>query len=375
MELLMVTNIVAAISMLKNSPSCLAALRKNARIIAENFFSHQMASSRWREALLDIAQSHCEPEDNQAPMISSQKADTHPEYSSQIPSPSRKPILAGSKRKPTLSIVTLTKNIGNEFHRTALSIASQNGIDYEWCIIDGASENKTSVDVLNLYAKQAHLFVSEPDGGIYEAMTKSAELATGDFVLYLGSGDYLAHDNVVSEFCDIISNRDIDIFVGNVFEHTANGSVVASTSINPIERIAKWVQGDPKIHPLAGMPPHQGTIIKRHLIKEYGFSSDFRVCADWDQIFRICADIDTSRVYHTNQIIAHYPNGGFSAHNILLWAEEAARISRRYISATDSQTNERVCEFIAAQAKAMIERRSCSEGAYNAIKTLTNMRG
>lgn len=75
-----------------------------------------------------------------------------------------------------LSIITVCLNERHGIEKTCKSIVSQTWMDFEWIVIDGASTDGT-LDVLSRYPVTR--LVSEPDGGIYEAMNKGIRLARG----------------------------------------------------------------------------------------------------------------------------------------------------------------------------------------------------
>ena len=100
-----------------------------------------------------------------------------------------------------LSIVTINRNNANGLEKTMQSVASQSFKEFEYIVVDGASTDG-SVDVIRSHeADCAHLkWVSEPDSGIYNAMNKGLQMATGDYVQILNSGDCLAASDVMDGF-------------------------------------------------------------------------------------------------------------------------------------------------------------------------------
>ncbi|MCR5464856.1 MAG: glycosyltransferase [Bacteroidales bacterium] len=89
-----------------------------------------------------------------------------------------------------LSIITVNFNNRDGLIRTAKSVTDQTFSDFEWIVVDGGSTDG-SVDVIKEYADRISWSVSEPDGGIYEAMNKGLERASGEYVQFLNSGDSL----------------------------------------------------------------------------------------------------------------------------------------------------------------------------------------
>ena len=98
------------------------------------------------------------------------------------------------------SVVTVTYNAEGSLRRTLDSVASQTWPDIEHIIVDGASTDGTMA-IAQQYAKDndindgAHdiVLISEPDGGLYDAMNKGLRRATGHYVVFINAGDCL-HD-------------------------------------------------------------------------------------------------------------------------------------------------------------------------------------
>ncbi len=90
-----------------------------------------------------------------------------------------------------LSVVTATLNRRNFLPRCLDSVAAQDYPDKEHVIIDGGSTDGT-VEVLQEYARRhPHIrWISEPDGGLSQALNKGLARATGDAVGVLGDDDY-----------------------------------------------------------------------------------------------------------------------------------------------------------------------------------------
>ena len=99
----------------------------------------------------------------------------------------------------TLTIITINLNNAAGLEKTMQSILEQTCIDFEYVVVDGAS-NDRSLEVIERFANQFGKrlkWVSEPDKGIYNAMNKGIGMASGDYLEFLNSGDSLACDNVI----------------------------------------------------------------------------------------------------------------------------------------------------------------------------------
>ena len=96
-----------------------------------------------------------------------------------------------------ISIITVAYNAAKTIGDTCLSIAAQKGVDIEHIIIDGASIDGTA-DVVAAVARPGHVFVSEPDRGLYDAMNKGIALASGDLVGFLNADDFFCRTDAAA---------------------------------------------------------------------------------------------------------------------------------------------------------------------------------
>ena len=83
-----------------------------------------------------------------------------------------------------LSIITINYNNEKGLKSTIRSVVEQTRKDFEYIIIDGNSTDG-SVNVIKEYSQHITFWVSEPDKGIYNAMNKGVEKASGEYCLFL----------------------------------------------------------------------------------------------------------------------------------------------------------------------------------------------
>lgn len=102
------------------------------------------------------------------------------------------------------TVVTITYNAAEALPRTLDSVAAQTYPHIEHLIVDGASTDGT-VAMAREYAERTAVsgsghkavVTSEPDGGLYDAMNKGLQRATGDYILFLNAGDFFPNAGVI----------------------------------------------------------------------------------------------------------------------------------------------------------------------------------
>ena len=197
-----------------------------------------------------------------------------------------------------VSIITINYNNRDGLRKTIESVVNQSYAEIEYIVIDGGSADG-SVGVIKQYEDSISYWVSEPDKGIYNAMNKGITQASGDYCLFLNSGDSL-HNSTVIE--NVISQLEGDLVIGQVM-------------IMPERRVA-WA--DVKF-PLTlygfveGCPvPHQGTFIKRTLFNQELYDERYKIVSDWkffmnQVVFKQCS------VNPIQLTVSDFESGGISS--------------------------------------------------------------
>ena len=166
--------------------------------------------------------------------------------------------------KPFLSIITVNYNNSIGLERTIQSIIPQTFKDFEYLVIDGAS-NDGSLEVIKKNKTAIHFSISEPDTGIYNAMNKGIKAAKGEYLLFLNSDDVL---NGTTALADFIGHKNFggDIIYGDYqFE---NGEKIFPDQLTPLFFVRTSL-------------PHQSTLYKRNVFDTMGF---------YDEHYTIVAD-------------------------------------------------------------------------------------
>src|SRR5580692_6853172 len=100
--------------------------------------------------------------------------------------------------KPKLSVITIVHNNGRDIERTILSVINQTYFNIEYTIVDGQSTDGT-LDNIKKYRDKISKLISEKDKGIYDAMNKGLAATTGDYVLFMNSGDEFYSNDTVAK--------------------------------------------------------------------------------------------------------------------------------------------------------------------------------
>lgn len=204
-----------------------------------------------------------------------------------------------------VSIITVVYNAASTIEATLLSVLNQSYTNIEYIVIDGASKDGT-VDIIKKYADRISAFVTGPDDGIFDAMNKGIELASGNLVNFMNSGDVFYDSNVVG---DIISAWEAkngpDLIYGNSWIKHLSGS---------LERMpAGRNPDDLKKGPIFR---HGAMFVNSNLQKQYPFKTGkkYNVCADFDFIYHMY--VLGKRMVFEDRDVLMYSDGGVSSNKL-----------------------------------------------------------
>lgn len=204
------------------------------------------------------------------------------------------------------TIITVAYNSARTIRDTLESVQRQSYSDIEHIVIDGASKDET-VAIVQKHGTHVSRLVSEPDGGIYDAMNKGLALATGDWVGLLNADDMLAGPDAVRQLAEGAS-RGADLLYGDlqyVDEHDTS-RVVRHWHSGP------FVAGQLR-H--GWMPPHPTFYIRRERFGSLRFNTGYRIAADYDFMLQ-CLQSAGTRVAYVQEVLVRMRNGGASNHSL-----------------------------------------------------------
>ncbi|MCA3894931.1 glycosyltransferase family 2 protein [Vibrio vulnificus] len=178
-----------------------------------------------------------------------------------------------------VSVITATYNSSQTIVDTVRSLEGQTYSDIEYIIIDGASKDNT-LQVIEQNCSRVSKIISEPDRGIYDALNKGIQAATGDIIGFLHSDDLLAYPQAIADLVNTMQASQSQAVYADL-------EYVSKDDISKTVRL--WTSGEyQKQNLLNGwMPPHPTFYMRRECYEALGvFDLSFRISADYDSLLR-----------------------------------------------------------------------------------------
>ncbi|MCO4292933.1 glycosyltransferase [Solitalea sp. MAHUQ-68] len=204
--------------------------------------------------------------------------------------------------KPVLSVITIVYNGEHFIERTLKSVVEQSYTNIEYIVVDGASKDNTLQQVKH-YEEHIAFWISEKDKGIYDAMNKGLQQATGDYVLFMNAGDQFYDGTTVENIFKNDSNA--DIYYGDALIVDDNNSDLGLRRLRPPKNLT-W-----KSFRMGMLVCHQSFIVRRSLAPLYNLN--YKIAADID--WCITCMRSASKIENTGLVICRYLTGGTSWQN------------------------------------------------------------
>ena len=167
---------------------------------------------------------------------------------------------------PLISIITIVYNNKKLLEKTIRSVANQCYRSFEYIIVDGNSTDGT-VDVIKKYETEISVWKSEKDNGIYDAMNKGVNMATGKWIFFLNAGDMFADENVLQKISSYLIAK-YDVVYGDILKHNKSGELYAKKSDSPGDRHKMYFC-------------HQGVFCRTSICCEIPFDNAYSLSADF----------------------------------------------------------------------------------------------
>lgn len=220
--------------------------------------------------------------------------------------------------QPKVSIITVCFNSAKTIRDTIESVINQTYQNIEYIIIDGGSTDGT-VDIIKEYEHYIAKWVSEPDGGIYDAMNKGILMASGHLIGILNSDDWYGINTVELIVNEFFKNKNIELFHGDneIYDTDGNFLFIIKSDQNYNNLWHSMVIN------------HPGCFITREAYKKYGaYKTDYRLAADYELILRMF--INGARFQYIDRVLASMRTGGIGYRSVFTSCQESRDIVIEY---------------------------------------------
>jgi len=207
-----------------------------------------------------------------------------------------------------ISIITVCYNSEKTIEDTINSVASQNYTNIEYIVIDGGSSDNTN-EIIRKNSEYIDVHVSEPDDGLYDAMNKGLNMATGDVVGILNSDDFFPDSRVIESIAQKFIDQKVKMSYGNLL-------YVKEKKPDVGVRLWKSKPFKEKLLYSSWVPPHPTFYVRREVINELGlYDTRNRLAADYELLIRYFMKYGKHSVY-INKTLVHMRCGGESNNSL-----------------------------------------------------------
>lgn len=227
------------------------------------------------------------------------------------------------------SIITVCYNSAETIEKTIKSVIAQMPVDIEYIIVDGASTDNT-VRLIRKYEECISKWISEPDGGIFDAMNKGISMATGDVIAFINSNDWY-EEGALQTVEDAFQKNDCDIVCADNYVIWEKGNITYFD--------ASHSQFDDMYVNMRYY--HSALFAKKKWFSEKdNFSLQYKMAADYDWILRSMNK--GAKLYYIHQPIFYFTYGGISSVNEIACAWEARNIALKHLPLDKKEYQEKI---------------------------------
>jgi len=215
-----------------------------------------------------------------------------------------------------VSIITVSFNAAKTISATLSSVAAQTYPGIEHIVVDGGSTDGTQ-EIISKFQHISH-FISEKDEGLYFAMNKGLNIATGDIVVMLNADDEYANNGIIEKVITCFEQHQVDAVYGDlVYVNAHNSRIIRNWKAGHFHR-NKFYQG--------WMVPHPTFFVKRECYLKWGFfNTSLKYAADYELMLRFMFKHRITNFYLAETLVS-MKSGGKS---------NASLLNRFYINRED----------------------------------------
>lgn len=208
------------------------------------------------------------------------------------------------KNKPLITVITVVFNGEKHLKQTIQSVIGQTYDNVEYIIIDGGSTDET-LDIIRKYEDAIDYWMSEKDGGIYDAMNKGIDVASGEWLNFMNAGDGFVNGDIIQSIVnEYILKDNKDIISGYVKIVNSSGKWLGYKHPYKKLKVCDFIKEN--------CIAHQATFIHRDVFKKIGqFSLEYKIQGDYD--FWLRAKRYGLMFNHIEMDIANFLNNGLSS--------------------------------------------------------------
>jgi glycosyltransferase involved in cell wall biosynthesis len=246
---------------------------------------------------------------------------------------------AAAAAGPLVSVITSVRDGADTLGETIASVAAQTYRNYEYIVVDGGSTDGTTT-VLQEWDAQIDHWLSEPDGGIYEAWNKGLSVVRGEWIAFLGCGDVYTSD-ALTKYVHCIGDRECE-FVSSRVELV---SVDTSVVLGVVGREWNWRRFKRYMD-----VAHVGALHHRRLFERYGqYDASYRIAGDYELLLR---PRDTLRTLFLDDVTVRMRVGGRSNND----GRVAREVMRAKVKTGGRSAALSFCEMLRAEAGFRVRR-------------------
>ncbi len=207
-----------------------------------------------------------------------------------------------------VSIITVTYNSEKYLQDCIQSVKNQTYGNIQHIIVDGKSTDNT-LKIIKKNEGSISRWISEPDRGMYDAINKGINLASGDIIGILNSDDILAGPNVIMDIVSHFEETGTDAVYGDLL-------YVDPTNINVVHRYWKGLPFKRNRFRYGWMPAHPTFYLRRELIQQFGgYKNHYYTAADYEFMARYLYRHHVNAAY-LPELLVKMRSGGVSNTNI-----------------------------------------------------------
>ena len=223
--------------------------------------------------------------------------------------------------QPKVSVITICRNAASELERTVRSVVAQEGVSMEFIIVDGASTDGTPDVIRQTEAtcRQRNMplrWMSEPDGGIFDAMNKGVRMASGQWLSFMNAGDLFSAPDVLARLMVLPSLSETDVVYGSVRQVFDFGTVEMPPA--PLSRLEKKMAFC-----------HQACLVRADVLRAHPYDLRYPLAADYE-LMHWCYTQGKRFVQAGFPVADFESEQGTSSRNRLRLNREFAHISGRF---------------------------------------------